>query len=49
MNCFLNEDDVVEDFPSLDESSLILSDNSGQNSFYPGGNDFSDDLIASVA
>ena len=49
MDSFLDEDDVVKDFPSLDEPSLILWDNSGQNSFYPGGNDFSDDLIADVA
>ena len=37
MNCFLDENDVVEDFPSFDESSLIFRDIPGQNSFKPGG------------
>ena len=43
------KNDIIQDFPSLYESTLVLRDDSGQDSFYPGGNDLSDDLIAGVA
>ena len=49
MNSFLDEDDVVQDFPSLDESTLIIRNNFGQNPFKSGGNDLGDDLIPCIA
>ena len=49
MNCFLDEDDVVEDFPSFDEAALIFRDNSWENSFQPSGYNLGYKLIPSVA
>ena len=49
MYCFLDENDVVEDFPSFDESSLIFRDNPGQNSFKPGGYNLGYNLLTCIA
>ena len=49
MNCFLDENDFVEDFPSFDETSLIFRDNTRQNSFKPGGYNLGYNLVPCVA
>ena len=49
MNCFLDKNDVVEDFSSFDGSALIFRDYPGQHSFNPGDYNFGYQLVPSIA
>ena len=49
VDSFLDKDNIVQDFPTFDESSLVFWDDPGKNSFQPGSNDLCYKLVASVA
>ena len=49
MDSFLDKDDIVQDFSTFDEASLVFWDDPGENSFQPGSNDLCYELVASIA
>ena len=49
VNCFLDQNDVVNDMPSLNKSSLVLRDYRRVNLFDPIGNYFGNDFVPNVA
>ena len=48
MDCFLDENDVVENFPAFDESTLIFWNYPWLNSFQSGGYNLGDNLVPCV-
>ena len=49
MNCLLNKYNVVVNLSSLNEASLVLRNDLGNNFFDSVCYDFSDDFVSSVA
>ena len=49
VNCFLDQNDFVDNMPSLNEASLVLMDYRGENLLDPIGNYFGNNFVPNVA
>ena len=49
MDSFLDKDDIVQDFSTFDESSLVFWDDPRENSFQPRRDDLCYGLVTSIA
>ena len=49
VDCFLNKNNIINDLPPFDKTTLFVWDDGGKHLFDPIGDDFGDDFISNIA